>query len=99
MGTSLQGPFRHGTNARELKYAVKAGRTPLQAIEAATANGPLTLGPRAPKSGILQQDYDADMIAVCKNPLEDICILEDPLNISHVWKAGTLHKEDSRMFE
>ena len=90
MGTNLHGPFRHGMNAGELKYAVGAGMAPLQAVEVSTANGPMTLDPRAPKSGILQQDYDTDMIAVCKNPLEDICVLENPLNISHVWKAGTL---------
>ena len=32
---------------------VEAGMTPLQAIESATANGPDTLGPQAPKSGQL----------------------------------------------
>ena len=43
-------PFAHGTNARELYHAVEAGMTPLQAIEAATASAPATLGKMAPLS-------------------------------------------------
>jgi hypothetical protein len=27
------------------------------------------------------------------NPLEDIAVLTDPANISHVWKAGVAVKE------
>jgi imidazolonepropionase-like amidohydrolase len=40
-----------GDNGKEIVYAVEASMTPLQAIEAATANGPLTLGSQAPASG------------------------------------------------
>ncbi len=35
-----------GRNGRELPLLVEAGLTPLDAIQAATANGPLTLGPQ-----------------------------------------------------
>ena len=34
----------HGRNGKELYYAVQAGMTPLQAIEACTATAPETLG-------------------------------------------------------
>ena len=93
LGVSTPGnPLAHGTNAGEFAYAVEAGMTPLQAIEAGTANAPDTLGPMAPKSGQIREGYDADVIALSKNPLEDIAVLKDPRNVTHVWKAGTLSK-------
>ncbi|OJJ42742.1 hypothetical protein ASPZODRAFT_137136 [Penicilliopsis zonata CBS 506.65] len=78
----------YGRNGRELEYAVAAGLTPLQAIEAATANGPLTVGDQAPQSGRLQAGFDADFIALLKNPLVDISVLSDTANISHIWREG-----------
>ncbi len=84
------GPW--GTNGLELAALVKAGMTPLQAIEAATANGPATLGPRAPRSGLLVEGYDADVITVDADPLADITILGDPDRITMVWKGGRLEK-------
>jgi len=53
-------PDPRGRNGRELPLLVEARMTPLEAIEAATANGPLTLGPQAPLSGVLAEGYDAD---------------------------------------
>ncbi|KEF51119.1 uncharacterized protein A1O9_12842 [Exophiala aquamarina CBS 119918] len=92
-GVSIPGHHAgHGANALELKCAVDAGMTPLQAIEAGTANGPLTLGPQAPLSGELKEGYDADFIAVAGNPLDDIEILTMPDNITHVWRGGKLYK-------
>ena len=82
----------HGKNGRELFYAVEAGMTPAQAIEAATANAPETLGPQAPMSGQLKAGYDADLIGISENPLKDIEILADPKNVTHVWRGGTLFK-------
>jgi imidazolonepropionase-like amidohydrolase len=77
-----------GMNGHELGHLVAAGLTPLEAIEAATATGPLTLGPQAPHSGLLAEGYDADVLGVAANPLEDIAVLMGPANITHVWKAG-----------
>jgi imidazolonepropionase-like amidohydrolase len=82
----------HGKNGKELTYAVGLGMTPLEAIEACTATAPETLGPQAPKSGWLKQGYDADLIAVSENPLDDVGVLADPANITHVWKGGKLLK-------
>lgn len=82
----------HGNNAKELLWAVEAGMTPLQAIESATANGPETLGGMAPLSGQLKEGYDADFLAIRKNPLEDIGVLADRDNIMQVWKGGKLFK-------
>ncbi|KIW19896.1 hypothetical protein PV08_00471 [Exophiala spinifera] len=89
---SSSGPLTYGKNGQELMYAVKAGMTPLQAIEAATANGPMTLGEQAPLSGQLKEGYDADMIALSANPLEAIECIADPNTVVRVWKQGTLIK-------
>ena len=81
-------PASWGQNGRELPLLVEAGMTPLEAIEAATANGPMTLGPQAPRSGILAEGFDADLIALDGDPLDDIRILADPGRVIGVWRAG-----------
>lgn len=88
LGTDMFVLGTWGRNGEELGHLVAAGLTPLQAIEAATANGPLTLGLQAPASGRLEPGCVADVIAVAANPLEDIGVLADPANITGVWKAG-----------
>ncbi len=69
--------------------------TPLQALQSATANGPRTLGPQAPRSGQLREGYDADVLAVTSDPVADIAVLTKPDNTTHVWKAGQLVKTSS----
>ena len=83
----LSGPL-HGKNSREVRHLIDAGLTPVQAIEAATANGPLTLGPQAPLSGVIANGYDADVIAFDTNPIDDLSVWGEPDRITHVWKAG-----------
>ena len=81
-----------GRNGREAGALVEAGLEPLEAIEATTANGPLTLGPQAPRSGMLAAGFDADVITINGNPLDDIDLLADADNVTGVWKAGTRYK-------
>ena len=81
-------PNAWGTNGAEVVHLAKLGMTPLQAIEAATATGPLTLGPQAPKSGRLESGFDADVITVGADPLADISVLARPEHITGVWKGG-----------
>jgi imidazolonepropionase-like amidohydrolase len=97
MGTDIfpSGPvhgFRYSLASRELRHLTEAGLTPLQAIEAATATGPSTLGPQAPRSGRLQEGFDADLIALDRSPLEIASIWGDPERVTHVWKGGRLVK-------
>jgi len=89
-GESSGAPW--GMNGHELHYMVEAGMTPLQAIEATTATAPLTLGLRAPRSGRLEEGYDADVIAVSENPLENIDVLAEPKNVTLVVKGGRIVK-------
>ena len=79
----------YGQNSLEIKLLQDAGMTALEAIEAATANGPETLGPQAPLSGQLVEGYDADVIAIDFNPLEDNSGWGDPDRVTHVWKSGS----------
>ncbi|KAI4603719.1 hypothetical protein KJ359_003537 [Pestalotiopsis sp. 9143b] len=82
----------HGRNAMELTYAVKAGLSPLDAIEAITATAPEVLGKKAPQSGQLRAGFDADVLGVAGNPLENLAFLTNPAYITHVWKGGRLYK-------
>jgi len=100
LGTDIAGsgpttPARWGQNGAELRHLVKAGLTTLEAIEAATASAPDTLGPQAPRSGLLAEGFDADVIAVVADPSVDVSVLSDPANITHVWKGGVSVKSPS----
>jgi imidazolonepropionase-like amidohydrolase len=92
LGTDIWATGIWGRNGEELPLMVDCGMTPLQAIEAATANGPATLGPQAPNSGQLIEGMDADVICVSGDPSSDVSILADPSNITHVFKGGIRHK-------
>ena len=81
-------PNSWGKNGAELAHLVTLGMTPLQAVEAATATAPLTLGPQAPRSGRLGAGYDADIITLDADPLADITVLADPAHVTGVWTAG-----------
>jgi imidazolonepropionase-like amidohydrolase len=90
--TGLDLPGAWGTNGTELVHLVALGMTPRQAIEAATATAPRTLGPQAPRSGLLAEGYDADVITVDGDPLADISLLADPDRVTAVWVGGRLVK-------
>ena len=66
--------------------------TPLQAIEAATARGPETLGPQAPNAGQMIEGMDADVICVSGDPTADVSILGNPDNVTQVFKGGVRYK-------
>lgn len=93
MGTDLaltgsEQPASWGRNGRELELLADLGFSPLEAIEAATATGPDTLGPQAPRSGQLVAGYDADVLVLDADPVTDITVLADPSHITGVWKSG-----------
>lgn len=92
LGTDIWATGTWGRNAEELVHLVDRGMTPLQAIEAATANGPDTLGPQAPNTGRLEAGMDADVICVRGDPTGDVAVLADPANVTHVFKNGVRYK-------
>jgi imidazolonepropionase-like amidohydrolase len=82
------GPFPHGTQARELELMVEYGMKPLEAIKADLLNGARLLDWEH-EIGVLKAGYNADVIAVPGNPLEDIRVLE---RVSFVMKAGVIYR-------
>jgi imidazolonepropionase-like amidohydrolase len=88
MGSDV-GPFPHGTQAREFILMVKYGMSPLAAIQAGTLNGAKLLGWQD-KIGALKPGYQADVVAVPGNPLDDISALE---KVSFVMKAGAIYRK------
>ena len=78
----------YGTGSREVMHLINAGMTDLEAIEAATANGPETLGPQAPLTGQLRAGYHADVITMDTNPLDDRTVWGDPDRVTGVWQLG-----------
>ena len=90
--TGMDLPNSWGGNGSELVHLVSLGMTELQAIEAATATAPLTLGPQAPRSGRLEAGYDADVITLDGDPLADIAVVADPGRVTGVWSGGRVVK-------
>ncbi len=89
IGPSAPGhPMAWGRHAKELELLVAAGMTELQAIEAATATAPSTLGPQAPEAGQLVEGWEADVLALSADPVADVTVLQDPANVVGVWQAG-----------
>ena len=88
MGSDV-GPFPHGTQAREFILMVKYGMSQLAAIQAGTLNGAKLLGWQD-QIGTLKPGYQADVVAVPGNPLEDITALE---KVSFVMKAGVIYRK------
>lgn len=84
------GVFPHGLNARQLRYMVANGMTPLGAIRAATRNAAQVLG-RGEELGRIAPAYLADMIAVEGDPLADVTVLE---RVSAVVKGGKVIRQD-----
>jgi imidazolonepropionase-like amidohydrolase len=86
--TGMDLPNSWGTNGSELPLLVSLGMTPLQAIAAATAVAPGTLGPQAPRTGRLAARYDADILTLDADPVADISVLAQPAHVTGVWIAG-----------
>jgi imidazolonepropionase-like amidohydrolase len=86
------GPFAHGKQAEEYFLLVRYGLTPLRAIQAGTLGGARLLG-KADELGQLTPGYDADVIGVPDNPLQDISALQ---HVHFVMKAGTVYRLPSQ---
>jgi imidazolonepropionase-like amidohydrolase len=96
-GGDLGNRFPHGTNARELDYLVRAGLSPMEAIQAATGTAARALK-RDTLTGALEAGRMADLLVVDGDPLADIRLLQDRQRLALVLKegrpvAGRLHDE------
>ena len=85
--------YPHGLNAHELDvYVNQLGMSPLAALQTATINAVDLMGWSA-KTGTLEPGKWADIIAVEKNPLDDVRILQD---VKFVMKAGVVYKSQGK---
>lgn len=86
--------FTLGTDAnhsllyRELEYACEGGATALDALKGVTVNAAKMCGLEH-KTGKLAEGLKADIIAVAKNPLENVSALKD---VHFVMKNGKVYK-------
>jgi imidazolonepropionase-like amidohydrolase len=82
--------YPHGLNAHELDvYVNQMGMTPLAAVQSATINAADLMG-WSGKTGSIEPGHWADIIAVERNPLEDVRVLQ---HVSFVMKGGTVYKQ------
>lgn len=84
------GVSAHGDNAQEFALLVRAGLTPLEAIQAATVNAAEHLGIED-EAGALRPGMPADLIAVHGDPLADVTELE---RVRFVMRAGRVYRMD-----
>ena len=86
------GVFPHGENAKDFRYLVELGLTPMQAIQTATTRAAELLG-QTEKLGSVAPGKLADLIAVASDPLKDVTVLE---KVSFVMKGGVVYKNEMR---
>jgi len=84
------GVSAHGDNAQEFALLVRAGLTPLEAIQSATVGAAEHLK-IANEAGRLAPGMPADLIAVSGDPLSDVTELE---RVRFVMKSGQVFRAD-----
>jgi imidazolonepropionase-like amidohydrolase len=85
--------YPHGLNAHELDvYVNQLGMAPLAALQTATIHA-ADLMALSSKAGTLEPGKWADIIAVEKNPIDDVRTLED---VKFVMKAGVVYKQGGK---
>jgi imidazolonepropionase-like amidohydrolase len=86
-GDTGYGPQSLTRIGQEMTHFVEMGFTPLEAIQSATILNAEML--RLDKSiGVVEPGYEADLIAVEKNPLENITTVQDPLLVISNGRIG-----------
>lgn len=84
---SAYGPSSMTRIGQELTQFVEMGLTALEAIQSATVRNAEMLHLET-SIGVLETGYEADLIAVEKNPLEDIVTIQDPLLVISNGRIG-----------
>jgi imidazolonepropionase-like amidohydrolase len=85
------GVYPHGGNAKQFRHMVEWGLTPMQAIQAATANAAELIG--MDTVGVIAPGRFADLVAVDGDPLADVTRLE---KMAFVMKDGVVYLQDGR---
>lgn len=86
-----QGVGPHGDNAREFIYLTEAGIPAAEALKAATIYAAEVLG--VDDQGVVEAGKRADIIALAKDPMEDINAVMD---VDFVMKDGKVYRRDGK---
>ena len=84
------GVSAHGDNAKEFALLVRAGLTPLEAVQAATVGAAEHLRISS-EAGRIAPGMPADIVAVSGDPLSDVAELE---RMKFVMKGGVVYRAD-----
>ena len=84
------GVSAHGDNAQEFALLVRAGLTPLEAVQAATVSAAAHLR-ISDQAGRITVGMPADLIAVSGDPLSDVTVLE---HVRFVMKGGVVFRAE-----
>ena len=84
------GVSAHGDNAQEFALLVRAGMTPLEAIQSATVGAAAHLR-ISDQAGRIAVGMPADLVAVSGDPLTDVTALED---MDFVMKGGVVYRDE-----
>ena len=94
LGTDYNGystPFDDGFPITEVNLLLSVGLSPMEVIIAGTKNAAEVCG-RARDLGTVEKGKIADLLAVARNPLEDIAALQEPVQ---VFKSGVAVLNDT----
>ena len=83
------GVFPHGENAKEFRYMVETGWSPMFSIQSATITNAKLLDMEG-KLGVLAEGYIADIVATDDDPTANINTTE---SVSFVMKEGKIYKQ------
>lgn len=82
------GVFPHGENAKEFRYMVETGWSPMFSIQSATITNAKLLDMEG-QLGVISEGFIADIVATNEDPTEDITTLE---KVVFVMKEGAIYK-------
>lgn len=85
------GVYPHGENAKQFRLYVDLGMSPTEALATATRNAAELIG-ASDDLGTIEVGKYADLVAVPRNPLEDVRVLEA---IPFVMKGGRIVKDET----
>lgn len=92
MGTDMGFDPEMGTNAVEMAIYVNLGMKPIHALQTSTINAARAI--KVEKDlGSIEPGKFADIVAVSKDPVEDITCLQEKRNIQIVMKEGHVHAD------
>ena len=83
------GVFPHGENAKEFRYMVETGWSPMFSIQSATITNAKLLD-MANELGQIETGFIADIVATDEDPTENISTTE---NVAFVMKEGKIYKQ------